>query len=466
MYKTKYYIYKNVSGKYRLLINTLTGDTIYIRPKSNEERYVLLFSKEKYDLISNHFLEILKEKYFIYNSKEEEMKKIEDLKEIHNKTKENKPLMFCFCLTYLCNSKCKYCYEEGVEQKCNIMTINDIDKAFEAIKYIISINNTETFNFFIEGGEPFMKGNEKVISHLLKKMEEFKKEYFQTNVFFFTNCTNTNSFIDILLSHKELITEFLITMIGNKELHNLYRPTKDKSEAFENTLKVIDNLIQNKFSVKIILNIDRGNVHGIKDIINVVKKYKWDQSQYFHGYYPSRIKYLTSYNKNEMSEFEVLHTYNIILSSEGHYYDRFNFGDFRCLKNVLNFIQSLSSKNPTFQQFESCSAATLKQFIFDANGDIYTCTKVTGKIEYSIGKYSPYLLLDEEKIKWWKNRNSANISKCKSCFAAFVCGGNCVYEAIEKNGDANNPVCPPVMQLIDYSLCPSEPKIIIKNFVN
>lgn len=466
MYKTHLYIYRKISHSNSVLINTLTGDSLFIKHGSKEENYIYLFFSAQLTTIPDSFLGILKAKYFIYNSKDEELNKIQSFEKEWKAKIKRKAMMFCFSLTYLCNSKCSYCYEEGLENGFKKMSKSDIDKAFKAIKYFLRTDNSSNINLFIGGGEPFLKGNEMLVEYLLKQIERFKREHDQVKVYFFTNCTNTNDYIDILTNYRSVITEFLITLIGDKNIHNLYRRTRDKSDAYDNSISVINNLLKNKIPVKIILNIDHGNIHCINSIIDKMKKCGWDSNIFFHGFYPSRIKYLTSHNIYEMNEFEVIDAYSSILKQYEDYQDKFNFGDFRSLKNVTDFTECLSGRNQLFQQFKCCSAATLKQFIFDAHGDIYTCTKAAGKPKYSIGKYSPELTLSEEKIKWWEDKSFINISKCKECSIALICGGNCVYEAIEKNGNINIPTCPPIVQLIDYFLCQPKNGFVVKDFVN
>jgi len=450
MYFTKYAILNALSDNRWLLLNTLTGDHMELNNTKYKE-ITSLMQGEKIQ-IELELEKKLEEKNFLLPSFEKESELISCFKKDFFFIKKNKPVVFGICLTYDCNAQCIYCYEHGVKRKTDKMTVSDIHKIFAAMEYFSVYNSGTNIRIFLEGGEPFLPENEEILKKTFYQISQYKKRYPLTELYIFTNGLNTLQYLDLLKEYKHIISDLLITLIGDEKLHNAYRPTIDGSNGYIAAINTVNTLLANRIGVRVVLNINKQNIHGIKDLLRVKNENQWDDSDMFHGFYPSRIKYLTCHNRDEINEAEAIDMYHAILKDDLEDIDQLDFGDFRTLKNVQAFVKVLSNNQTRFQQFESCSGSSLRQFLFDPHGDIYTCTKVTGRADYSIGKFKPYLHLNHDMIQWWKDRTCENIEKCKVCNLAYICGGNCAYEAIEKNKDIHSPCCPPVSELLKTCL--------------
>ena len=64
----------------------------------------------------------------------------------------------------------------------------------------------------------------------------------------------------------------------------------------------------------------------------------------------------------------------------------------------------------------------------------------------------PDIVYDKEMKDWWESRSFLNIPKCRECSVAFLCGGGCAFEAVEKNGDCNNPNCSGIKNILKLFL--------------
>lgn len=450
MHFTKYAILDRSSDNRWLLLNTLTGDHLKLNEAECKEISSLMKGEKRE--IESDLEKNLKEKNFLLTSVKKELELISHFKRDFFLMKENKPVVFGICLTYDCNAKCIYCYENGVKRKKDKMSVSDIHKIFSAMEYFTAYNLGTNIRIFLEGGEPFLPENEKILKKAFYQISQYKKKYPLTEIYIFTNGINTLQYLDLLKEYKYIISDLLITLIGNEELHNAYRPTLDGSNGYVAVINTINTLLANRIGVRIVLNINKQNIFGIKDLLRIKNENQWEYSDMFHGFYPSRIKYLTCYNNNEINEAEAINLYQAILQDDPSNIEKLDFGDFRTLKNVQKFVKAITDNKIRFQQFESCSGSSLRQFLFDPHGEIYTCTKVTGRAKYSIGKFKPYLNLNPDMIRWWKDRTCENIKKCQACNLAYICGGNCAYEAIEKNKDMHTPSCPPVSELLKTCL--------------
>ena len=76
----------------------------------------------------------------------------------------------------------------------------------------------------------------------------------------------------------------------------------------------------------------------------------------------------------------------------------------------------------------SCSAQ-YGSYMFDPNGDIYTCLETVGKPEHIIGTYGAETLKWTKVRDFWFNRNISNSPNCKHCKYALFCGGGCLRQA-------------------------------------
>lgn len=118
--------------------------------------------------------------------------------------------------------------------------------------------------------------------------------------------------------------------------------------------------------------------------------------------------------------------------------------DFLPLVKFTRMFAKESSKEITYQDFgifkkfyfylknksrcELCAVSCSSQYgsyIFDPNGDIYTCLETVGKEEHIIGHYIKGKIEWTDAKKHWFERNISNISHCKQCKYALLCGGGC-----------------------------------------
>jgi radical SAM protein with 4Fe4S-binding SPASM domain len=78
---------------------------------------------------------------------------------------------------------------------------------------------------------------------------------------------------------------------------------------------------------------------------------------------------------------------------------------------------------------------------------------------FRLGRFFPKLEIDEEAIKMWSSRDVSSLAACSGCRLAFLCGGGCARQVINRGGNlATDSVCPPLagtaqlQTLIDYYL--------------
>ena len=101
----------------------------------------------------------------------------------------------------------------------------------------------------------------------------------------------------------------------------------------------------------------------------------------------------------------------------------------------------------------SCCGAGKNRFAFDENGNIYACTVVTGNKHFLIGNIENGI--DNNKQKRFYLKNTEESKKCRECWAAYICGGECFASAYLANNDIYMPneiICDFKRELIKISI--------------
>ncbi|PYG88021.1 radical SAM protein with 4Fe4S-binding SPASM domain [Ruminiclostridium sufflavum DSM 19573] len=445
MYITKYFLEHKLPSGRLLLVNTLVGKINFV-----SKELVFSLNELKDGNIANvpteHIL-FLKQNGYAFESQTEETLLLDKYSGEAWKENRKKPIVYACCLSYACNLRCNYCYEEGLHDDSESMSLKDIDSMFSIIEHEQEKRGWIESKIILEGGEPFLLQNAELLKAFFEKTAEhidgMRKRGSTCKLMIFSNGVNTLAYLELLKKYKNYIDCIQITIAGNRDTHDIYRKKPEGGSSFDNAVETIDKLLTENFPVLAVLNIDRGNIQCLPDIQELADEHEWTYDNKFKGMYVSRIKYLRKEDGNGLNEYELVQEIMEMYHKKLLRQNLLNFGDLRLLKNVINFCQSAlnSGESISYHQFQGCIAGKQHQFIFGSCGYVYPCTKVTGRAEYSMGTYRPVFEPDEERLESWLCRNVLFIKKCEHCPVAFLCGGGCAYEAMEKNGSAYNPVC-------------------------
>ena len=164
-------------------------------------------------------------------------------------------------LTDSCNGDCKYCYQKFSKEKLGNLAVENIGKIEELLPEI------DVIQFF--GGEPLLEERfifklDERIDYLIQKNILSKKPIyvFSTNLTFLTD-----AFKRFLwkLKGEGNNPEFIITVDGEREVHDKNRILKNGDSSYENLLKNYNFLIENGFSVETIY-IVYNNEHLLKHL--------------------------------------------------------------------------------------------------------------------------------------------------------------------------------------------------------
>lgn len=330
-----------------------------------------------------------------------------------------------FTLTYQCNFKCPYCFEQKNNSSVSIMTPEMVDKIFE-----INNNSVKNINFY--GGEPFLPCNYETIKYIIKKAPTAKYSAI-------TNGYYLDKYIDLL---KNVDVNYIqITLDGDELIHNQTRILKNNQPTFNVIMQNIDTCLNHDIPVKIRMNISDNNLQSCINLRKQLANKYCDKPIMFE------LQPIFQLDISDRNQLE-----NKIQEEDASLKPLFS-------ENSLDYNTILYSHSPimaylirnqkTFYPIcNNCDAESCRRF-YDADGNIYSCILSVGNKKAAIGTYYPtYQLKDNSLI----TRSIFSIKQCQQCKLAFLCGGGCGYAVGKDTGDMNQPNCLNIMNNLTHQI--------------
>lgn len=273
-------------------------------------------------------------------------------------------MMGIFWLTTTCNLACKYCYE-GVEKKYNFMPDYIIDGALKFLFEKI-INEDETLQIVLHGGEPFLAFKE--MKYLVEKSSELAQEK-RINIQYMTttNATILNEeMIDFICENIKNIT---VSIDGDKDTHDFLRPFKNGNGTHNIVVKNLKKLLNRIPNLTVRLTYNYQTVgrlfENIKFLIELGVK----------CIVPARDMFDENWD---------LERFNLLKSELEKIKDHMVNRD-----DIV--ISILDTKN--IKPLNTCGGG-MTSFNFYTDGSIYPCTITVGNNEFNLGN-----VMDEIDLK-------------------------------------------------------------------
>lgn len=430
MRTSSYNILVNVDSKLKLfaILNGYTRAFDIV----NEDVCNFLKSNGSIEQISKETKDnLIKRGYLTSLTQAEEIRLV---KYLFNRTHENtlfKKYNFHFILSYDCNLRCIYCYEDPILNGSHCLpkakiSKEYIDKAFE----IIAEKKKEGLcskTIALYGGEPFLANNYDMICYITKKGKELG---FSFSVI--SNGYDIDKYLDFLKDNK--IFSFQITLDGISDIQNTRKPHWKNKDSFEKITSNIDYLLKLGFYVVIRINLDYYTLSRIDQLLLFFKERGWYNYENFEAYYALLRKDVVAKDetykvvKKRLSQVELFKAY-YRHKEEGRLDQKIKCQDY----GTYRFLKSLITGHILPYKGSFCGSQT-GNIIFDPLGDLYSCWDVVGIPEYSIGKYMPTLEFDEIKFKKWFYSDLSESFKCSNCKYVLTCGGGCIIASLRDIG--------------------------------
>ena len=342
-----------------------------------------------------------------------------------------------FPTIHKCNLGCKYCFAQSGENYKGTNTVFSKDVIKKALDFIYKDYFKDCVSYrmdFVSGGEPLL--NFDAVMDVVDVSRELFKE--TGKPMYIWLCTNGT-----LLSKEK--AKYLdenniglgISLDGDKNMHNLMRPTKTGKETYDDVIDSISSIINGEYSRRFkeiwVLSVITAKTDSL---VNLVKQHK------SIGIKRMQIKVIRSDKKSDFSlNGENLEHFKSLYSELVNFYkEEIKQNRTEYLTMILNnndylgkILLKLLLRRPTLYR---CFAGKNKISI-TADGEIYPCDSFVGNKDYLMGNI--YEGTDKSVAEKFFNLSIYNRKKCSDCWAKFICGGDCHHSSIMMNGTIDEP---------------------------
>ena len=351
---------------------------------------------------------------------------------LHRQTKLHKS--FTILMTYNCNFRCPYCYENAISKDGSnwsekTMTKSMVDKLYRTIFQIEPQKEFINKKITLYGGEPLLAKNKEIIEYTVNKGRELGFSFKAI-----TNGYDLDSFSDML--KPGYIDMLQITIDGSEYIHNKRRFHHSNGASF----RIIMNNIQMALDLGVIIairvNLDSENIIDFNELKLSFEKYGFFRYKNF-SVSPAKV----SGNNIEEREDGPLLSRMTFLKEMYSPVNQQN-ATIHCQDNGItrSLLNALANKSSVSLSSTFCNAQS-GGFVMDPLGNIYTCWECVGAREHIVGNYKNELIWNQENLDKWQRRNISVLPKCSICKYAFLCRGNCLGHILQNGGNYTSSRC-------------------------
>lgn len=396
VYDNSFVIYNAFNNRF-LPVDPLHNDLIESAKMNGNIDELLIYAPILYiDMI---------EKGFIVSDTTDEIQKVKD---VQAKVDQEDDTLYRLIInpTMNCNFKCWYCYESHI--KDSKMEEETIDQVMKHIEGVIQ-RMPRIKNFYISwfGGEPLL-----YFDRVIEPIMNYASNLFnERHISFHTDFTTNGYLINermIEKFHSYNISNFQITLDGNRENHDKVRYVSSKRGSYDEIVENILTLCRSKLAVSLRINYTKQNLEHLEIIVYDLFPLEEEYRKYL----------MISFHKVWQEEDLTLGTRikDLRLFFKSHGFRTVN-GD---IPNTLR---------------ESCYADRNNHATINYNGEVFKCTARNFSSDSKEGD-----LQEDGSIVWNEKLDQRMNIKfrnkpCLSCPILPICNGGCSQVAIESKGE-------------------------------
>jgi uncharacterized protein len=322
------------------------------------------------------------------------------------------PKSLCLIISQDCNLRCGYCYADhgsfGGTKK-----MMSFDTAKLGIDKILGKNFKNFVLFF--GGEPFMNFS------LMMDIEKYGREIgFDINYSTITNGTVINNAIEEFIEKK--ISFLGLSLDGTKEINDVQR-SGDVESVHDMAVETIERLKSKKYPLAIKCIATKNSINNVAKIAEYISSLGVDSIAIADvSRIPQDSKFFLSDSEfeifaKELSDVVVNNLNQLVLGNKT-----------AIIYPVFSILRLLITKT---KAIHICSAG--REYVaVTADGDVYPCHEFVGIKEFKMGNVHdedfPGDTYNNIK-KIFENRSVYTSEECSSCWARFLCGGECAVRS-------------------------------------
>lgn len=379
--------------------------------------------------------------YLTEKTIEEEQAYVGHIAELLHKAHRKLYKNFGFVITYNCNFRCPYCFENSISKNGlawskQTLTKELADKAFEAMLKIEPHTELHKKSILLYGGEPLLRENRDIVEYIIKKGHDLGYRFRVI-----TNGYDINYYSDLIT--KDYFDSVQISLDGFKDYHNQRKYHFLEGASFDKVIYNIGILLKNEIPVSVRINIDNNNICDLEKLHSYFKEIGYSNNKYFHVYAAKIENYSIVENGSDIDYMPTDYFNDRLKKSESGYQNNME-------QRIINsFTNYLTNKKRCSLTSVACSGQ-YGTHIFGPDGGIYTCLETVGKKEHCIGYYNePEIQWTEAKEKWFC-KHVGKSEFCRTCKFALLCGGNCTNR--ELNCTSKKRLCSLYRNEFQYSV--------------
>ena len=333
-------------------------------------------------------------------------------------------------ITQQCNMMCTYCFAscEAGAGTYGSPTFMTKEVALRAVDFLLHESKKEKVRIVFFGGEPLL--NFKLIKEIVSYGNQQSANLNKCIDYeLITNGTLLTRKIIDYLAEKKIIVQ--VSLDGPKDIHDEFR-------RFPNGQGTHAVIIANSEKMLAICR----DIISVRATITKKGAKCFDTIKYLLDSGFEHINLTPVYTKNSDSN---LNEEDIILVNEEFtkYADLYlsfalewkllNDG---LLTDILRFLRGARLDGGHRKEYFCGAGVSL--FGISAEGGIFPCHAFVGFSEYQLGDL--FSGISQEKLRDYRAMIHVDRkSKCSSCWAKWMCGGGCAYQALIMNGDISVP---------------------------
>lgn len=343
--------------------------------------------------------------------------------------------------TTLCNLNCSYCLiERNLEKRgcpCENLSKEDAMQVLDRFGRLCRGQKTAKRTIMLYGGEPLM--NRETVFSIIRRIREMEKEdAFNGPVEIDLECNGTLVTREDALFLKEHDVFILISIDGIREVHDSCRRTKSGEGSYTAARAGYETLIQNGctavissvFTDRYAENLDaclEAATEELKpksiglNLLHVLEDQEIDGDRTLY----LLDEYIRAFEKAR---------------EKGLY-----------IEHIMRRIRPLTDKKIRISDCGACG----NRIVSDVHGHIGICEGLVGNPDYFLKREDYAEVKTDPEFLRWSVRTPLKMEGCVGCRAMGICGGGCVSNALQQNGELYSPdryICESSKAFTDWAL--------------
>ncbi len=347
------------------------------------------------------------------------------------------PPHYIFILTYDCNLRCVYCYQDnirknrrnsGTQKRIEKTTVDNIFRALNELESNCKVTPDYSRRYGFYGGESLLAVNKDIVEYIIKKAKGYGKSKFMA----VTNACELEAYENLL--GPDDISSIQVTLDGPKTIHDKNRAGIDGSGTFERISKNIMMALKHDVKVFLRANVNKTNIHNLPALADEIISRGWDRYNNFSVY--AGLIHEGNENierQNTLTPKELLSYFSDCIKSNP------TLQIFRQPENILTdrIAKCLKQGKSLMGLFKPAYCGAYGgTYAFDETGNFYSCLETDTSSHFMLGRIDETgnVFMNQENVEsWWKYSVTSN-EVCRKCSYGLFCGGGCGMRAKEKTG--------------------------------